>query len=83
MSASIYWKPRGDGLRVGVAAPSLFIERMTAVFGTYPWRLGQSDRVKLEVLAATNEDGASKNPYDALIEAIGTSAAGIEVWPEY
>lgn len=87
MSASIYYRYIRSELHIDVAAPSHFIERMTSVFGSYPWRLGASALDKLSVLAAVNDDGAKTNPYQAIMDAISTGEGdvhnAIEVWPEY
>jgi len=84
MSATIYWKPLGDGMHIDVAAPSAFIQAMTVAFGSYPWRLNKNHIERLSGMAAMNTDGAKRNPFEAVIDAINQSGfQGIELWPEY
>ncbi len=82
MSATIYYRYVKNEIHIGVSAPSRFIERMTNVFGEYPWRLNESALPRLDVMAKLNDDGAPLNPYQAIHDVIERDGA-IEVWPEY
>jgi hypothetical protein len=88
MSASIYYRYKHPEMHIDVAAPSYFIDVMSRVFGgAYPWTLTAHDIPRLEVLAAVNVDGAPKNPFTAIIDAMVDTDNGkirpIELWPEY
>ena len=85
MSASIYWKPTGNGssLDLGSETPSSFMETIKKVFGNFPCTLGEDELEKLQVLASLHSTGDySNDPYTELIALIEKSGE-ISIWATY
>ena len=80
MSANIYWLPSEKGKRLGVNAPSYFLETMGRAFGEGPWELGPSDLLILQGIIAT-EDG-DVGAWKELFEALGVHGV-IRIWAEH